>query len=81
MFRSEMGQDFYMAIVACGTCFALTVLISLATRVKKSDAELTGLVYSLSERADASCDPWYLRPVRLSAIVLALALALNIAFR
>ena len=80
-FRSEMGQNFYMAIVACGTCFVLTVLISLVTRPNKTDAELKGLVYSLTPRALAGSEAWYLRPAVLGAAVLAATLVLNIAFR
>lgn len=80
-FTSEMGQNFYMAIVACGTCFALTILISLLTRANKTDAELKGLVYSLTPRALAEHEPWYQRPAILGAIVLAMTLVLNIAFR
>ncbi len=79
-FRSEMGQNFYMAIVACGTCLALTVLISLATPANKQDAELKGLVHSLSDRIDDRSDAWYLRPVVLGAIVLAVTVALNFVF-
>jgi SSS family solute:Na+ symporter len=80
-FRSEMGQNFYMAIVACGTCFALTILISLATRPTKTDADLRGLVYSLTPRAHDERGPWYLRPAALGVVVLAATLVLNIVFR
>jgi len=45
-FHSEMGQNFWMAIVAWTSCFVLTVLISLATKqAQKRTQELTGLVY------------------------------------
>ena len=80
-FRSEMGQNFYMAIVACGACFALTAVISLATRPTKTDAELQGLVYSVTPRALAGRERWYLRPEGLGVAVLVIALLLNIAFR
>ena len=80
-FRSEMGQNFYMAIVACGTCLGLTILISLATRPNKSDGELKGLVYSLTPGALAGAEPWYLKPVILGAIVLGVTFALNVALK
>jgi hypothetical protein len=50
LFRSEMGQNFYMAIVALGACLGLTLVVSLATSRTKTDAELKGLVYSLTPR-------------------------------
>src|SRR5438477_563434 len=53
IFRSEMGQNFWMAIVAWTTCFLLTVLISLLTIRTKTDQELVGLVYSLTPRPEA----------------------------
>jgi len=81
MFRSEMGQNFYMAIVACAACFVLTTGISLATCQNRTDAELKGLVYSLTPRALVGPEPWYLRPQVLGGAVLVVALLLNIAFR
>jgi len=82
VFRSEMGQNFYIAITAWSTCFALTVLISLMTQRNKSDVELRGLVYSLTPRPPE--DPgevWYRRPVLVGLLVLAVTVALNLAFR
>ena len=82
VFRSEMGQNFYVAIVAWSTCFVLTVLVSLATRRNKTDAELQGLVYSLTPRpASDAGEPWYKRPVLVGVLVLAATLLLNILFR
>ena len=80
IFHSEMGQNFWMAIVAWSACFALTFLISLATRRTKSDAELAGLVYSLTPRPKAADEPWYQRPVTLGIIILAATLVLNLIF-
>jgi solute:Na+ symporter, SSS family len=82
VFRSEMGQNFYVAITAWSTCCVLTILISLMTQRNKSDAELTGLVYSLTPKpVEAAGEPWYRRPVVVGMIVLAVTLALNFAFR
>jgi solute:Na+ symporter, SSS family len=82
VFRSEMGQNFYIAIVAWTTCFVLTVLVSLATARNKTDAELHGLVYSLTPRAASEAgEPWYKRPVLVGVIVLVATVLLNIVFR
>ena len=81
VFASSMGQNFYMAIVACGSCLVLTVMISLITRRTKGDAELAGLVYSLTPRIRTEQDPWFRRPATLGVLVLAGVLILNLAFR
>ncbi len=81
VFRSEMGQNFYVAIVAWTACFVLTVLISLLTRRNKTDAELQGLVYSLTPQPPDTAEPWYRRPLVLGLIVLTVTLLLNIVFR
>jgi solute:Na+ symporter, SSS family len=46
----------------------------------RQDAELKGLVHSLTDRIDDRSDPWYLRPVVLGASVLAATIALNFVF-
>jgi len=79
-FQSEMGQNFWIAIVAWTLCFFLTIVLSLATRRTKSDAELTGLVYSLTPRPKADSEAWYQQPVTFGVIVLAVALFLNLLF-
>jgi SSS family solute:Na+ symporter len=80
IFNSEMGSNFWMAIVAWTTCFVLTVVISLATTQKKTDAELKGLVYSLTPKPDSGHEPWYQQPVTLGILVLIVTIALNIIF-
>jgi len=80
-FRSEMGQNFYMAIAAFTACFLLTAGVSLGTRPTKTDAELNGLVYSLTPRAREEGGAWYTRPAWLGALVLAATVALNLLFR
>ena len=81
VFRSEMGQNFYVAIVAWSACFILTVLISLVTPRNKSDAELKGLVYSLTPRPPETEERWYRKPVVIGTLVLAVTLLLNLVFR
>ena len=82
VFRSEMGQNFYVAIVAWSTCFVLTILVSLGAPRNKTDAQLQGLVYSLTPRpASDAAESWYERPVLVGMIVLGATLLLNILFR
>ena len=78
-YQSEMAQNFWTAIYAWTTCFVVTILISLATR-PRPDAELRGLVYSLTERPRDEGLSWHQRPVTLAIGVLAMTLVLNIVF-
>ncbi len=80
VYPSEMAQNFWTAIVAWSTCFVITVIVSLATAPDKTDAELSGLVYSLTPRPPAEGEAWYKRPVVLGVAVLAATLALNLIF-
>ncbi len=80
IYPSEMAQNFWTAIFAWTTCFLVTILISLVTRQKKSDAELGGLVWSLTPRISEDETIWYKRPAMLGIFVLVLALILNIIF-
>jgi SSS family solute:Na+ symporter len=80
VFHSDMGKNFWMAIVAWTTCFLLTVLISLVTTRTKTDEELTGLVYSLTPKRKSEGAPWYMQPVTLGILVLIATLALNLIF-
>ena len=80
VFQSGMGQNFWMAIVAWTSCFVLTIVISLATARNKSDAELKGLVYSLTPKPETSHEPWYKQPVTVGILVLIATLILNIIF-
>ena len=80
LFHSEMGQNFWMAIVAWTSCFVLTIVISLATAQNKTDTELTGLVYSLTPKPKSEDEPWYKQPVTVGILVLVATLILNIIF-
>lgn len=79
-YPSEMAQNFWTAIYAWSVCFVVTILISLVTRQQKSDAELTGLVSSLTPRASEDHVVWYKRPTSMGMLVLVLVLILNIIF-
>jgi SSS family solute:Na+ symporter len=78
-YPSEMAQNFWTAIDAWTVCFVVTILISLATK-PRAEAELRGLVYSLTERPRDEALPWFQRPVALGALVLAGSLILNVVF-
>jgi SSS family solute:Na+ symporter len=78
-YPSEMAQNFWTAIFAWTVCFLVTIAVSLVTR-PRPDAELVGLVYSLTERPRDGHLPWYERPAVLGVIVLACVGALNVMF-
>ncbi|HXE63682.1 MAG TPA: sodium:solute symporter family protein [Bryobacteraceae bacterium] len=78
-YPSEMAQNFWTAIYAWTACFLCTLLVSLATR-PRPESELTGLVYSLTPRPRDDAARWFERPAVLGAIVLGMAVALNIIF-
>jgi SSS family solute:Na+ symporter len=80
IYPSEMAQNFWTAIYAWSACFVITILISLITKQQKTDAELTGLVSSLTPRAHEADIPWYRRPASIGVAVLVLVLILNIIF-
>src|SRR5947209_3467757 len=79
VYRSELGQTFWTAIAAWVTCFIVTIIVSLATQ-PRPEAELRGLVYSLTPKPSEGNVVWYERPTVLAVIVLAIALLLNIIF-
>jgi SSS family solute:Na+ symporter len=79
-YPSEMAQNFWTAIWAFSACFVATVVVSLATRQRKSEEELTGLCYALTPRPREDDVPWHKRPAILGVLVLTLTLILNIVF-
>ena len=58
----------------------VTILVSLATRQKKSVDELRGLVYSLTPKVKEHGVPWFKQPAALGVVVLLAVLILNILF-
>jgi len=79
-YSSEMAQNFWTAIWAFCVCFLVTAAISLLTPRTKSDDELRGLVYALTPRPKEAHLPWWKTPEGMGALVLALAVALNVIF-
>jgi SSS family solute:Na+ symporter len=77
--RSGLGQAFIVAGVSWTANFVTTIIVSLATK-PKSDAELKGLVYSLTNIQKGAKKRWYLNPVVLSILLLAATILLNLIF-
>ncbi len=79
-YPSEMAQNFWTAIWAWSACFVVTIVVSLQTR-PKPEAELAGLVYSLTPKITDERGRWYANPVTLGIVMLSAALVLNLIFR
>jgi SSS family solute:Na+ symporter len=75
-----MSQGFWVAIVAFSTTFVVNAVVSLLTKRTKTDDELRGLVYSLTEKQNSDNDPWILRPAVLGTIVMIAVVILNYIF-
>ena len=81
VYGSDMAQNFWMAIYAWTTCFVVTIVISLLTKRKKTDDELRGLVYSLTDRfAGDDHLRWFAKPAALAVIMITITVVLNIIF-
>jgi solute:Na+ symporter, SSS family len=80
-YSSSMAQNFWLAIVAWSFCFVITIGVSLATKRTKTDGELVGLVYSLTDKIKEEGEPLWKRPAVVGSVVLVVALILNIIFR
>jgi SSS family solute:Na+ symporter len=76
----EMAQNFWTAIFACSASTSLTVILSLLTKQKKSDADLVGLVYAFTPKDKLEGVIWYKRPVTLAILVLSIGTVLTIMF-
>lgn len=78
-YPSEMAQTFWTAIAAFTTCFVVTIVVSLLT-APRSDAELEGLVYSLTPKPVDDVRHWYQTPSVFALAVLAGMGLLNVLF-
>jgi SSS family solute:Na+ symporter len=76
----EMAQNFWTAIFACAVATLITVGISLVTTQKKTDEELTGLVYALTPKISEANIVWYKRTNTLALLVLTIFIILSILF-
>ena len=79
IFPSELAQTFWTAIAAWTTCFVVTIVVSLFT-APRPEAELAGLVYSVTPIPQDASAPWYRRPAALAAVALGATVALNLIF-
>jgi SSS family solute:Na+ symporter len=74
-----MGQAFIVAAVSWVVNFTTTIIVSMFT-IPKPDAELKGLVYSLTAKPTYHQQKWYLRVVPLGILLLVITILLNIIF-
>jgi SSS family solute:Na+ symporter len=79
-FPSEMAQNFWVAIFAFSVALVVTIVVSLATKRNKTDAELKGLVYSLTPKVVDDSKHWYQTPTFMAIIVGIIAIVLSIIF-
>ncbi|THD83242.1 MAG: Na+/galactose cotransporter [Phenylobacterium sp.] len=79
-YPSEMAQNFWTAIFSFSTCFVVTVLVSFAT-LAPDEANLVGLVRSMTPRPADDSYVWWRRPAVLGGVVLVGAVILNVIFR
>ncbi len=80
VFPSEMAQNFWLAAFAFIACFAFTLLISLATASQKTDADLKGLVYSLTPKIVDPNIPVWQKPAVVGVALLIVCIILNLIF-
>jgi SSS family solute:Na+ symporter len=71
-----LAQDMYQALWACLICVIVNVVVSLATK-PKPEAELVGLVYSLTELPKEDKVSWTRRPITWAALALVILLVLQ----
>jgi solute:Na+ symporter, SSS family len=74
-----LAQDYFQALWSFVACVLVTVVVSLATK-PKTDSELTGLVYGLTEVPAVGDLPLYQKPLFWAAIVTIVFVILNIIF-
>jgi solute:Na+ symporter, SSS family len=79
-FPSEMAQNFWLASFAFSMCFALTLVISLATARTKTDEQLKGLVYSLTPKIVDHTQAVWQRPGVIGVVLLIACVILNVIF-
>lgn len=77
----EMSQGFWVASIAFSVTFVSNALLSMTAPREKTNAQLAGLVYSLTpKQAEDSSGPWIARPAVLGALIIIAVIALNIIF-
>ncbi len=74
-----LAQDMYQSLWSCVTCVVVTLLVTLVTK-PRPDAELKGLVYSLTEVAHEERVGILERPIFWGGVALAALVVLQIIF-
>jgi solute:Na+ symporter, SSS family len=74
-----LAQDYFQALWSFVVCVVVTVVVSMVTQ-PKSDQELTGLVYGLTEVPSIGDVPLYQRPLFWAGVVTVVFFVLNIIF-
>lgn len=77
--KSGMGQAFIVASISWIANFFTTIIVSLFTK-PKPEAELRGLVYSLTEKQKYHEQKWYLRASAIGIALIVLTIILNFIF-
>jgi SSS family solute:Na+ symporter len=75
-----LAQDMYQALWSFLVCVIVTVVVSLATK-PKTDSELNGLVYGLTEVSSVGNLPIYQKPLFWAGVVVVIFFILNVYFR
>jgi SSS family solute:Na+ symporter len=78
-YPSDMAQNFWTAIFAFSVNMIVTIAVSLMTKPRE-EADLVGLVYSLTPKPVEHHLNWYQKPATLAIAVLAMLLVLNLVF-
>jgi solute:Na+ symporter, SSS family len=78
-YPSDMAQNFWGAIFAFSANFLVTVIVSLFTK-PRPEAELVGLVHSLTPKPETGHLPLWKRPEALAVVILVIFVALSIFF-
>ena len=74
-----LAQDMYQALWSFLVCVIVTVAVSLVTK-RKTDSELNGLVYGLTEVPSVGNLPIYQKPLFWAGVVVVIFFVLNIYF-
>ncbi len=74
-----LAQDMFQSLWACVTCVVVTVLVTMVTKARP-DAELRGLVYSLTEVAHEEHTSWFHKPLVWGMAALGVLVVLQIIF-
>ena len=74
-----LAQDMYQSLWSCTTCVVVTLLVTLITK-PRPDAELKGLVYSLTEVAQEERVGILQRPIFWGGVALTALVVLQIIF-